>query len=111
MVSATSNGFFNIGGKTMPVESFTKHAPTSNSAGTQNNGLPYQGSFAFCSGVLACHHFHAPTALMPINGEMATPVIKDSVWAISWPGLFLLSGAAVVVAASVRAVISEKAKQ
>ena len=53
MVSATSKGFFNTAGRTMPAESFTKQAPTSSRAGTQNSGLANQGSFDFCSGVRA----------------------------------------------------------
>ena len=53
MLSATSKGFFSAAGRTTPPESFTKHALTSNKAGTQNHGLANHGSRAFCSGVLA----------------------------------------------------------
>src|SRR5882757_1322233 len=89
-----------MGGRAMPAESFTKQAATSNSAGTQNNGLANQWSLAFFSGVLACHHSHAPTAPTPMSGEIATPVIMESVWAISLPGVFLSVAVVVVVAAA-----------
>ena len=96
MVSATSKGFFNTAGMATPAESFTKQAATSNRAGTQNSGLANHGSLAFCSGVLAWKYCQAPTALTPMSGEIATPVIREMVWANCWPGKFL----SVVVAMS-----------
>src|ERR1039458_6254943 len=95
MVSATSKGFFNTAGKATPAESFKKQAPTSSRAGTQNIGLAYQESLAFCSGVLAWKYCQAPTAPTPMSGEIATPVIMEMVWANCWPGVFLSAVAAV----------------
>jgi len=69
-------GFFSPGGRAVPAVSFTKHASTSSSAGTQNNGLAYQLSRAFCSAsglevLIRADRTHAH------QRRMATPVIMD----------------------------------
>src|SRR5690242_17581963 len=76
--SAMSNGFLRTVGIAMPAVSFRKQAPTSSSAGPQNHGLANHGRLAFSSG-LARKYSYAPTALTPMSGEIATPVIRDTV--------------------------------
>src|ERR1041384_4617345 len=82
MASATSSGFFNPGGITVPNESFAATAPTSNSAGNQKCGRAYHGNLSFRSfGVVK--YSYAPTALVPNSGDIATPVIFAMAFAAS----------------------------
>src|SRR6185436_17848980 len=78
--SAASNGFLSTVGRTeVPAASFTKHTPTSSNAGIQNSGFANQDRAAFSSSVLAEKYLYAPTPPTPSSGEMATPVISETV--------------------------------
>src|SRR5436853_4103213 len=74
--SSTSNGFFNTVGMAVPSASLMKTATISARAGPQKYGCANQGNCArWALGVLK--YFHAPTALTPSNGEIATPVMVE----------------------------------
>src|SRR4051812_35386622 len=82
IVSRTSSGFFQPGGSVAPKASFAAQRHTSSNAGTQNFGCAYHDSFARATLSWADHHWNAPYAPVPSNGEIARPVTVEMADAI-----------------------------